>query len=370
MILRARKTLLLAATLALPLGAQAPTSLADTAFAALSARLSEPPGYFDTDNLISNEDSYLHVVGTLKRVGVSGGAYIGVGPDQNFSYIAAVRPKVAFIIDIRRDNLLEHLLFKAIFARSRNRLEYLCLLFGKRAPMDTTGWGAREVGALLAYIDTVHAANPAMPGAPALDHRNLARARVLEAVIGFGTGDRGMRLAQADIATIERFHRAFLNEGPSLRFNTTGRAPQWYYPDFRRLVLETDRTGRQSSFLAHEEDFQFVKSLEARNLVIPVVGDLAGPKALAAIGEWVKTRGETVSALYASNVEQYLFEGGTFGAFSHTVGGLPRGPKSVIIRSFFRGTLPQSVSGYHATQLAQFIDRFVAIESSGGFGSY
>src|ERR1044071_1822911 len=89
----------------------------------------------------------------------------------------------------------------------------------------------------------------------------------------------GIKLSSEDAATIARFHRAFIQEGPSLRFNTTGRAPQWYYPDFRRLVLETDRTGRQSSFLAHEADFQFVKSLEERNLVIPVVGDLAGPKA-------------------------------------------------------------------------------------------
>src|SRR5262245_48240744 len=80
--------------------AQAPTSLSDSAFARLSASLSEPQGYFDTDNLISNEDSYLHVIGTLKRLGVTGGVYLGVGPDQNFSYIAAVHPHIAFMIDI------------------------------------------------------------------------------------------------------------------------------------------------------------------------------------------------------------------------------------------------------------------------------
>ena len=72
------------------------TALSDAAFAALIERLSEPGGYFDTDNLISNETSYLHVIGTLRELGVSGGAYIGVGPDQNFSYIAAIRPSIAF----------------------------------------------------------------------------------------------------------------------------------------------------------------------------------------------------------------------------------------------------------------------------------
>src|SRR5689334_13818903 len=92
-----------------------------SAFAARIERLSEPAGEFDTDNLISNEQSYLDIVPALKAPGMSGGVYIGVGPDQNFSYIAALRPSIAFIIDIRRDNLLLHLLFKALFTEARNR---------------------------------------------------------------------------------------------------------------------------------------------------------------------------------------------------------------------------------------------------------
>src|SRR6185436_4501948 len=105
----------------------------------------------------SNEDSYLHPVGFLRKLGFSGGAYIGVGPDQNFSYIAAVRPHIAFIVDVRRDNLLHHLLLKAAFALARNRVEYLCVLFGKTPPADTTGWGARDIVAVLAFVDGARA---------------------------------------------------------------------------------------------------------------------------------------------------------------------------------------------------------------------
>src|SRR5512146_1091319 len=68
-----------------PLLAQRAT---DTAFAALVARLSEPGGYFDSDNIITNEASYLFVSSQLAKVGVHGGVYVGVGPDQNFSYVA------------------------------------------------------------------------------------------------------------------------------------------------------------------------------------------------------------------------------------------------------------------------------------------
>ncbi len=133
-------------------GAQAPATSA-TSFGGLIAGLSEPNGYFDTDNLISNEQSYLTVLPDIDRAGLRGGAYIGVGPDQNFSYIAAARPAVAFIIDVRRDNLLLHLLFKALFSLARTRVEYLALLCGRPAPANIEAWRSKRIDALTAYVD-------------------------------------------------------------------------------------------------------------------------------------------------------------------------------------------------------------------------
>src|SRR4051812_18697616 len=80
-----------------------PATPPESVFGQTFSRLSEPGGYFASENVVSNETSYLHVLDAFRRVGVQGGAYIGVGPDQNFSYIAAIRPKVAFMFDIRRD---------------------------------------------------------------------------------------------------------------------------------------------------------------------------------------------------------------------------------------------------------------------------
>src|SRR5438067_256949 len=122
-------------------------------FAALSEQLSEPNGDFDTDNLISNESSYLHVIPALEQGGVTGGVYIGVGPDQNFSYIGRIRPASAFIIDIRRDNLLLHLLFKALFAASRNRTEYLSILTGRPAPDRLDTWRDASIDKIVMYLD-------------------------------------------------------------------------------------------------------------------------------------------------------------------------------------------------------------------------
>jgi hypothetical protein len=345
----------LALTLAAPVAAQAPRSLSDSAFAALVARLSEPGGYFDTDNLITNEDSYLHPLTTLRQVGVNGGVYVGVGPDQNFSYIAAIRPRAAIIIDIRRDNLLEHLLFKALFAQSRNRIDFLSLLFGKPLPADTAGWGARSIDSLLAHLNRTRSTTSPID-------RVIAEVRAMR-----------VSITAAELETIRRFHTAFLAEGPALRFTSFGRAPAAGYPDFAQLASERDREGRQRSYLASESAFQVVKSLSDRNLIIPVTGNFAGAKAFAEVAKWMTTNGERLSALYASNVEQYLIRDGGFDAFARNVESLPRDAKSVIIRSCFnacRDGHPSAVSGYYSVQMAQLADSFVVLYKSGRIRSY
>src|SRR5689334_18260017 len=149
-LLRAWLATALVALLAPPARAQ---HLADSSFASLVARLSEAGGVFDSDNIISNEASYLQIASQLTKVGVHGGVYVGVGPDQNFSYVALIRPSIAFMLDIRRDNMLEHLLFKSLFEMSRNRFEYLCLLFGKPVPADVNAWTGRPIGFIVAYLN-------------------------------------------------------------------------------------------------------------------------------------------------------------------------------------------------------------------------
>lgn len=332
----------------------------DSSFAQLIEQLSEPGGYFDTDNLISNEASYLHVMGTLDDLEVRGGAYIGVGPDQNFSYIAQVRPAIAFIIDIRRDNLLEHLLFKSVFGLARNRLEYLCLLFGRPVPDDPSAWNRREIEELVAYLDG--ASRTAAAGA-------AARAAVRQAVRRIG-----VPLTPSDLETIERFHTAFIAAGLDLRFTSHNRPPRPYYPTYRRLLLETDLAGQRANYLVDEADFQFVKRLQEQDLVIPVVGDLAGDHALAAVGRYVARQGMPVSAFYTSNVEFYLMREGNFARFAENVRTLPRRANSVVIRSYFGGAFgyshPQSVRGYYSTQLLQTLQSLVAEYERGGYRTY
>ena len=338
--------------------AEAPVA-SDSAFARLVERLSEPGGYFDTDNLISNERSYLHVLGALRERGVSGGAFIGVGPDQGFAYIAQVRPNIAFMIDIRRDNLLQHLFFKTLFTSAQNRIEYLCLLFGKPVPDDLDAWNDADIQSLTEYIDE----------AP-FDAKHVGAARTL---VRERAGQMGIALSERDLETIGQIHTSFLDAGLDLQFTSHGRPPRFYYPNYRDLLLEKDLTGRQGAFLAREDAFQFIKTMQEEDRVVPVVGDLSGPRALAAIGHYLEEKGEHVSAFYTSNVEFYLMRGGSFNRFVENVKQLPHTEESVIIRSYFNrftSSHPQTVSGYASTQLLQTIESLLEEHENGGYQSY
>jgi hypothetical protein len=324
-------------------------------FPRLVAEFSEPNGWFDTDNLISNEKSYLHVMRPLERAGLSGGVYIGVGPDTSFSYMARIRPSVAFIVDIRRDNLLLHLLFKALFRMSRNRMEYLALLTGTPAPEDLAMWNASRIDEIVAYLDAQLASS-----APPLDQR------LRETIAGFG-----VPVSAKEMETILRFHGEFMARRLSLRFHSTGRLPRSYYPTYRELLLETDPQGGQRSFLARESDFQFLRSMQARDAVIPVVGDLGGTHALAAIGRWMRDHNQRLSALYVSNVEDYLFRDQVFGQYMDNLSRLPRSDRSLVIRSVFgRWGLADSAPGYYSTSTTQDLDEMLTNFSSGKYRTY
>src|SRR6185295_13864486 len=125
--------LLLIQTAAKPAAAP-PIEISRAQFAQYIEELSEPEGYFDTDNFISNETSYLHVIPELKRQVKPGNVYLGVGPDQNFPYIAHTQPTLAIIVDIRRQNMLQHLLYKALFDMSASRADFVGLLFSRDTP--------------------------------------------------------------------------------------------------------------------------------------------------------------------------------------------------------------------------------------------
>ncbi|MFG1691116.1 hypothetical protein ACGF5M_02980 [Gemmatimonadota bacterium] len=348
-----------AGTEVLQLGERRAEALPDSLFAHLVQRLSGPGMEYNTDNLVSNERSYLHVIGEMERRGVRGGAFVGVGPDQGFSYIATIEPEVALILDIRRDNLLLHLLYKAIFEASPTRVEFLAHLFGKPVPSEASQWIGRGIGDVLAYVEG------ASTDAPLVEERHDW---VSERVQGYG-----IPLDEEDVATIRRFHQEFIDHGPDLKYSTYDRGARPVDPSYRQLVLETDLQGREMSFLATTERYAIIREMSQKNRIVPVVGDLAGEHALQEIGRYLEEIQLPVSVLYASNVEFLLWEGGVLGAFVENVAALPLAPGALLIRSIMGRpgrTHPHNVRGYYSTQSLQTLESLVNAYRAGEYRSY
>jgi hypothetical protein len=252
-----------------------------------------------------------------------------------------------------------HLMFKALFQRSSNRLEFLSRWTGRLVPPDVGSWDNAPIDDILTRVDSLP-----------IDTTRSETDSILATVRRFG-----VPLSLADTATIRRFHSEFITYGLDLRFTSTGRAPRYYYPTLRQLILERDLELRRASYLASEKDWSFLKELQGRNRVIPVVGNLAGTVAFPAIGREIAARGEHVSALYVSNVEMYIWRDGSFGTFAQNAARLPRNERSVIIRSFFGGGFGGSAhplnrgEPYVSTQLVQTLDDFAQRERQ-GWASY
>src|SRR5262245_61756538 len=191
----------------MPLSARAadpvPARLSDELFWKLVVDLSEPDGSFRFDNFVSNEITYQRVIPELKRTVKPGRAFLGVGPEQNFTYIDAVEPAVAFIIDIRRQNLLQHLVYKSLFEMSTDRADFVSRLFSRsRRP------GLRDTSTASQLFDAYRYYFP--------DARLLNG--TLKAVIESLTVGHRFPLSDADRRGIETVLKVFGANGPATNY--------------------------------------------------------------------------------------------------------------------------------------------------------
>lgn len=295
-----------------------PERLSDASFWKLQNDVSEPGGYFRIeDNYTSNEMEVGELFTMLRNRHIAGDVYLGVGPEQNFTYIAAVRPRMAFVIDIRRQAAMQHYLFKAMFELARDRADFISIVFGKPRPagLDTT-----------TSIQRMWDAYRNVATDSALSRRNWTR------IYDLLTKTHGFTFNADENEKLRAVYNAFYYYGPAIgtRGYSNGRGG-----DFAELTgYAYDASGQPRSFLSSEENYRYVKSMHERNLIVPITGDFGGPKAIRAIGAYLKDHDALVRAFYVSNVEQYLFGDGKAGVFYANVNALPIDSTSVFIRPY------------------------------------
>src|SRR5262245_12416747 len=237
--------------------ADLPPRLSDREFWRLSVEWSEPNGYFRSDNLTSNELLFEHVVADLVKRTRAGDVYLGVGPEQNFTYIAAVKPAMAVIFDIRRGNLQLQLMYKALFELAADRGDFVAMLFARSRP--------KALGPASSVVEIFDAVSKSA-------RSETIYTRTLAAIQKQLTVTHGLTLSAADLDGIKYVYRSFYLSGYAVRPS----------PRYDELMTATDGAGGFKSYLASEANFALVKTLQSKNLVIPVVGDFGGPKAIRA----------------------------------------------------------------------------------------
>jgi len=218
------------------------------------------------------------------------------------------------------------------------------------------------MSAVLAYVGEAHTDSAVVAAA-----RRTSNDRIAKFGVPLDAHDREM---------IDRYRAQFVAEGLDTRYSSLGRNNRFDYPSFGRLIMESDRDGHLLSYLADENEFQYVRSMQLADRIIPVVGNVAGPKALKAVGAYAAAHGLVVSAFYLSNVEQYLMtRDGGFDEFAKNVTFLPHDSTSVIIRSYFgRFGMPHPLfvpaGGNLSTSMIERMDSFLHAFAAGELTSY
>jgi len=337
-----------------------PKQLSDEAFWNLVTEFSETGGYFRSDNFVSNETTFQYVIKDLKKT-KPGGVYLGVGPDQNFTYIVALQPRMAIIFDIRRQNMLQHLMYKALIEMSSDRADFLSRLFSRKRP---AGIGAQTTAEELfnAYED-IEADRQFF-----LDSLQAIQKQLEE--------HHHFKLSGEDKANVEYVFRSFYAGGPDLTYNGVGGGGfgRSRMPSYAELMQMTDGEGENRSYMGSEENFRVLQDLEKRNLIVPVVGDFAGTKAIRAVGNYLKQHDAFVTAFYLSNVEQYLFQqDDDWSKFYHNVETIPVDSTAAFIRSVFNGlavTSQPSGYGLRSASLLSSIPDLLKAFSAGDVRTY
>src|SRR5438094_10449780 len=300
-----------------------PTELTDEEFWRLSSEVSEPDGTFRSDNLLSNESYFQFVIPKLKETTVEDRVYMGVGPEQNFTYIAALKPRMAFIVDIRRGNLDLQLMYKALFELSKDRADFVSLLFSRKRP---------EGLELESSVQEIFAAFGKTFSSEELYTENLKR------IQDHLTKTHSFQLSANDLEGIEYVYHNFYRFGPNINYGSSSRGG-FGGDSIEELMTATAAQGGIPIYLASEENFAVLKTLETEHTLVPAVANLAGSKAIRAVGKYVRDNDGKIAAFYLSTVEQYLQQHGIWDDFCRNVATLPLDESSTFIRSVRGGRL-------------------------------
>lgn len=306
-------------------------------------------------NLVSNELGFQNVIPYFQQNIEVHGIYIGVGPDQNFTYISSTRPAFAFIIDIRKENQLLHYLFKACFELASSSQEYLSLLFSK--PL---------VNRLSSLRDIVYNFSKIEGDRNIFDKNWILLSQIIQK---YREG-----VSKIEMEKIHSIYNNYFEYHLMLRTRDDAESWQgWPYPTYKDYLLTTDPFGHCWNFLNDESSFLWLKNMQIKNRIVPIIGDLTGKKALKAIADFAVQRGKKISTVYVSNSEKYIFNNHLFNQYMINITHLPIAERSLLIRAVANRPEqlhPEFREGQIVSSVAQRIKSFIQLYKNSQYNTY
>ena len=196
---------------------------------------------------------------------------------------------------------------------SSNRVEFVANLFSRKAPAQLAPDSS---------VREIFQAFERVPADPMLAERNA------NLVVDRLKTRHHFTLNAEDERGIRTLYRTFSREGVQF-FSSSFLSPGYAY-----LMTLTDGKGKNWSYLASKENYERIRLMQQQNLIVPLVGDFAGTKAIRAVGQYLKDHGATVHVFYISNVEDYI-QART--RYVGNIASLPTDASSVLLRWYIGG---------------------------------
>jgi hypothetical protein len=247
-------------------------------------------------------------------------------------------------------------MYKALIEMSADRAEFAAKLFSRNTPANIKENATAE---------TVLSAVYNLPASREMYEKNL------KAITNHLTKTHGFTLTDNELKDLEYIYGSFFAFGPGISYSNGNNRGGTIYPTYWDMQVTDDNTGKTYAYLGSEESFRAIKRMEEANLIVPVTGNFGGPKALKAVGAWVRERGATVTTFYTSNVEQYLFQDNIWRDYYNNVATMPLDSTSMFIRSVFSGQAGfGGGGGLRSAQLTSSIGGLLAAFKDGKINSY
>jgi hypothetical protein len=290
-------------------------------------------GLFPIKHVTSNEWQNGVFVSEVRRR--PGGAFLGLGGEQNYTLIAAGRSQVAFIVDSNPVVIEIHRAYHALHKLAPTRTAFVAYLSGREPP-------PHQAGATMAEIVARVEKQPPLDAARLLrEARGLVSANEMQAL---GKMIHG------------QFGTLYMAGKPSGSFAE----------HFARMAREPRSPTRFACWLDHDQSYAAVRARIESNAIHLVTGSIAGEQTLRSIAAAARKMGVVFHHVYLSNAPDYVFGSGAGRQLAANLRLLPTNAATRVLTTGDASNAGQAaplLSGrwrYHSTPIARYAKGCVA----------